>query len=341
MTGPGSLVVEEMDEPELPPGGAVVELLACAICGTDAKMLEHGHKDLVYPRVLGHEMVGRIAEVDGKVRSYREGDLVQIWPGIACGVCRPCSRGHDNQCHRMGILGFNRDGGFAQRMAVPAESVRGGGLVRLPATVDAALVTLTEPLACCLNGQELASVRGGDAVLIFGAGPIGCLHAIAARYKGAGKVLMTEHLEGRRALLPSGLADRIIDPSVEDIASIVAEETGGEGVDVVLMSTPEVRVDSWVLKLVAPHGRISVFSGPKKGNYEVPFDVRSLHYREITLVGAYGCSSRHNRMAVESLLSGELDVEWLVTERATLEEIGQAFEHVNDRIGMKSVITKF
>jgi L-iditol 2-dehydrogenase len=341
MTRPGSLVVEEMDEPELPPGGVVVELLACAICGTDAKMLEHGHKDLVYPRVLGHEMVGRIVEVDDKVRSYRQGDLVQIWPGIACGVCRLCLRGHDNQCHHMGILGFNRDGGFAQRMAVPAESVRGGGLVRLPETVDAALVTLTEPLACCLNGQELASVGRGDVVLIFGAGPIGCLHAIAARQKGAGKVLMTEHLRGRRSLLPSGLADRIIDPSAEDIASFVAEETGGEGVDVVLMSTPEVRVDSWVLKLVAPHGRISVFSGPKKGNHEVPFDVRSLHYREIALVGAYGCSSRHNRMAVESLLSGELDVEWLVTERATLDGIGQAFRHVNDRIGMKSVITKF
>jgi L-iditol 2-dehydrogenase len=341
MNGPGSLSLEEVADPAQPQGGAILELMACAVCGTDAKMLENGHRDLIYPRILGHEMVGRIASIDRRTHSFREGDVVQVWPGIACGECRPCQRGHDNQCHSMGILGFNRDGGFAQRMAVPAESFRAGGMVMLPEDIDPALVTLTEPLACCLNGQELASVGAGDAVLIFGAGPIGCLHALAARTKGATSVLMTEHLESRRRLLPSGLVDRIIDPSSEDIAEVVTKETAGEGVDVVLMSTPEVRVDSWILKLMAPHGRISVFSGPKKGSYEVPFDVRTLHYREISLLGAYGCSSRHNREAVRLLLSGDLRAEWLVTERASLDDICSAFKHVNDRQGMKSVITRF
>lgn len=341
MTGPGSLSLGNVPEPEMPPGGAVLELKACAICGTDAKMLENGHRDLEYPRILGHEMVGRIVTLDRKVRSFREGDLVQVWPGIACGGCRPCQKGYDNQCHSMGILGFNRDGGFAQKMAVPAESFHSGGLVMLPEEVDPALVALTEPLACCLNGQELASVGKGDTVLIFGAGPIGCLHAIAARSRGAGKVLITEHLESRRKLLPTHLVDRIIDPTSEDIAGTVARETSGEGVDVILMSTPEVRVDNWILKLMAPHGRISVFSGPKKGNYEVPFDMRTLHYREISLVGAYGCSSRHNREAVQMLISGQIEASWLISERVSLDDIGLAFEHVNDRIGMKSVITSF
>jgi L-iditol 2-dehydrogenase len=341
MTGPGSLRLEQVVDPVLPQGGAVLELVACAICGTDAKMLENGHRDLVYPRILGHEMVGRIIAIDGKIRSFREGDLVQVWPGIACGECRPCQRGYDNQCQSMGILGFNRDGGFAQRMALPAESFRTGGLVLLPDEVDASLVTLTEPLACCLNGQELASVGAGDTVLIFGAGPIGCLHAMAACARGAGSIIMTEHLESRRRLLPSELADRVVDPATEDIAEVVAKETEGEGVDVVLMSTPEVRVDSWILKLMAPHGRISVFSGPKKGSYEVPFDVRTLHYREISLLGAYGCSSRHNREAVQLLLSGDLKADWLVTERARLDDIASMFKHVNERVGMKSVITEF
>jgi len=202
----------------------------------------------------------------------------------------------------MGILGFNFDGGFAERLVWPEQSVHSGGLVKLPSNSDPAEMSLAEPLACCLNGQELARVSEGDAVLIFGAGPLGCLHAMVAREKGANKVLMTEHLESRRRVLPRDLADRIIDPSSEDIASAVRDETDGEGVDVILMSTPEVRVDNWILKLLAPRGRVSIFSGPKRNNYEVPIDVRTMHYREMSLVGAYGCSSRSDREAVRMLL---------------------------------------
>lgn len=314
-------------------------MVACAICGTDAKMLEAGHKDLVYPRIPGHEIVGRV--LSEEVGGYREGDLVQVWPGIACSECRPCSKGIDNQCGAMQILGFNRDGGFAQKMVLPAQTIRSNGLVRLPARADPRSISLAEPLACCLNGQELVHVGSGDVVLIFGAGPIGCLHAMLARQMGAVKVLMTEHLESRRRMLPKGLADRVIDPGQEDIATVVKEETGGDGVDVVLMSTPEVRVDNWLLRLMAPQGRISVFSGPKKGNYEVPFDVRSLHYKEICLVGAYGCSSRQDRQAVKMILDGRMDVAWLVTEEVALDDLPRTFERINLRQGMKSVVTRF
>jgi L-iditol 2-dehydrogenase len=339
MQGPGMLSIDDVPDPSISEGGILLEMVACAICGTDAKMLEAGHRDLVYPRILGHEIVGRVLSKD--VRGYQEGDLVQVWPGIACSECRPCSKGIDNQCSVMKILGFNRDGGFAQKIALPAQTIRNNGLVKLPDRAEPRLISLAEPLACCLNGQELARVGKGDTVLIFGAGPIGCLHAMLARQMGAEKVLMTEHLDSRRKMLPKGLADRIIDPGQEDITIVVKDETGGEGVDVVLMSTPEVRVDSWLLRLMAPQGRISMFSGPKKGNYEVPFDVRSLHYKEICLVGAYGCSSRQNREAVTMILDGRMDVAWLVTEEVALNDLPRTFERINLRQGMKSVVTRF
>lgn len=339
MLGPGKLSVDDVPDPIIPEGGILIEMVACAICGTDAKMLEAGHKDLVYPRILGHEIVGRV--LSKEVGGFREGDLVQVWPGIACSDCRPCIKGIDNQCRSMQILGFNRDGGFAQRLALPSQTLRSNGLVKLPGSASPRLISLAEPLACCLNGQELARIGPGDDVLIFGAGPIGCLHAMLARQMGAEKVLMTEHLESRRKMLPNGLADRIIDPGQEDIATVVQEETGGEGVDVVLMSTPEVRVDSWLLRLMAPQGRISIFSGPKKGNYEVPFDVRSLHYKEICLIGAYGCSSRQNRKAVKMIQDGRTDVAWLITEEVALDDLPRTFERINQRQGMKSVVTRF
>jgi len=339
MHGPGVLSLEDVQDPRLPEKGLVVDLVACAVCGTDVKMLDAGHIDLVYPRILGHEMVGRISASDCMEHSV--GDLVQIWPGIACGECRPCLKGIDNQCRSQGIFGFNRDGGFAQKMAVPRESVRSKGVVKLPEGIDAAEVSLAEPLACCINGQELARVGPGDNVLIFGGGPIGCLHAALAKANGASKVIMTEHLKNRREMLPRTLVDRVIDPASENIQDAVVSETEGNGADVVLMSTPEVRVDNWILKLMAPQGRISVFSGPKKGNYEVPFDIRSLHYKEICLVGAYGNSSRQDRMAVEMILDRSVDVRWLITSRVALNGLPKALDEAKERIGMKTVITKF
>ncbi|QLH75174.1 MAG: alcohol dehydrogenase catalytic domain-containing protein [Methanomassiliicoccales archaeon] len=339
MHGPNDLRVEEMDDPVLPEGGIVIDVVASAICGTDVKMLANGHKDLIYPRILGHEIVGRVSISDSE--KLKEGQLVQVWPGIVCSECRPCRRGIDNQCLHIGILGFNRDGGFAQKVSLPKESIMARGVVPLPEGSDAAAVSLAEPLACCINGQELARVGNGDTVLIFGGGPIGCLHAILARAKGVGKVIMTEHLESRRSIIPRMLVDRMIDPGKEDIVEAVIDETGGDGVDVALMATPEVRVDNWLLRLMAPQGRISVFSGPKKGNYEVPFDVRGLHYKEIALVGAYGCSSRQDREAVRMVMDGEVDLDWLITEKISLEELPRAFVRSEARIGMKTVVTRF
>ncbi|HSV42073.1 MAG TPA: alcohol dehydrogenase catalytic domain-containing protein [Methanomassiliicoccales archaeon] len=339
MHGPGKLALEDVPDPLCPPGGVLLDLVACAICGTDAKMLEAGHRDLSYPRILGHEIVARVAEIDGP--GYKVGELVQVWPGIACGECRPCRRGADNQCSSIGILGFNYDGGFAQQLALPARVLRERTLFPLPDGSDAAKISLAEPLACCINGQELARVGLGDTVLIFGAGPLGCLHALLAKWRGAGKVIMTEHLESRRGQLPSHLADLVIDPAGQDIVEAVKEFTNGDGADVVLMATPEVKVENWLLRLMAPQGRISVFSGPKKGNYEVPWDVRTMHYKEISLVGAYGCSSRSNMEAVAMILNDEIDVGWLVTERIALDDLGAAFLRSNQRIGMKSVVDRF
>ncbi len=195
LKSPGVMELEDLPTPECPPGGALLKIVACAVCGTDIKMLQQGHRDLAYPRILGHEMVGRIVEID-RACGLKEGDLCQVWPGIACGRCGPCLRDADNRCRNMLIMGFNFDGGFAECMALPGLSLP-GGVNLLPESFDPALAALAEPLACCINGQELTRVSEGDVVLIYGAGPIGALHALLAELKGAGKVIVAEKLPER------------------------------------------------------------------------------------------------------------------------------------------------
>ncbi|MCX6678516.1 MAG: alcohol dehydrogenase catalytic domain-containing protein [Methanothrix sp.] len=338
LKGPCLLELEDLPDPLTPKGGALLEILACAVCGTDVKMRGQGHRDLAYPRVLGHEMVGRIVEMDAD-SILAEGDNVQLWPGIACGKCRPCQRRADNRCRRIKIMGFNCDGGFAELLALPKESIS-CGVNLLPGNVDPALAALAEPLACCINGQEQARVCQGDRVLILGGGPIGALHALLAELHGAEKIIVAERLPSRIRLLEKHTRAVVVDPSEEPGKTALAAEMGREGVDVILTATPEVRVDGDLLRLLTPGGRVCIFSGPAPGNYQEMIDQRSIHYHELAITGAYGSSSRHNRSAVELLTSGMIKADWLITRRTNLAGIEEAFSHSSQRTGMKSVVCK-
>lgn len=336
LKAPGVMELDDYPDPVTPKGGALLKIMACAVCGTDLKMREQGHRDLDLPRVLGHEMVGRIVEIDSD--SYlTEGDEVQLWPGIACGKCRPCRRDADNLCPDIKIMGFNCDGGFAQLLALPRQSLS-CGVNLLPTGTDPGLAALAEPLACCINGQEQACVCRGDRVLILGGGPIGALHALLAEYQAAEKIIIAEKKPDRIRLLRKHTSAVVVDLAEESGTAILAEEIGKAGVDVILTATPEVRVDGDLIKLLSPGGRVCVFSGPAPGNYQEMIDLRSIHYHELAVVGAYGCTSRQNRQAVELLTSGKIKAGWLITKKTNLDGIEDAFSHSAQRSGMKSVV---
>ena len=341
LKAPGLLELDDLPDPAAPRGGALLKIKACAVCGTDIKMREKGHRDLVYPRVLGHEMVGRIVEIDASCGLAKgclaEGDLVQIWPGIACRRCGPCLRQADNRCPDIKIMGFNCDGGFAELLALPGQSLS-GGVNLLPGNVDPALAALAEPLACCINGQEQACVSKGDRVLILGGGPIGALHALLAELHGVEKIIVTERLPARIRLLKSHTNASVVDPTEESLESVLAAEMGCNGVDVILTATPAVQVDGDLLRLLSPGGRVCIFSGPAPGDYQERIDLRSIHYHELTITGAYGCASRHNRSAAELLTSGMIKAHWIVTKRTSLARIEDAFSHSSQRTGLKSVV---
>lgn len=108
--------------------------------------------------------------------------------------------------------------------------------------------------------------------------------------------------------------------------------------DVILTATPEIRVDDNLLKLLAPDGRICIFSGPRQGNYEELISLRSIHYREQTITGSYGCSSLQNRKAAELLTAGKIGADWIITKRTLLSGIQEALSHSSKRRGLKLVV---
>jgi L-iditol 2-dehydrogenase len=330
MRSPGVLDVDEVEDPVLPQGGVLLKVLACAVCGTDIKMLETGHRDLTYPRIPGHEVTAEVLETD--TVKVRKGERVQIWPGESCGTCVNCRTGNDHLCAQVRIMGFNTDGGMAERMAVadPSRLIPIG-------EADPVLMTLTEPLACCINAQGKLRVGHGDSVLILGGGPMGCLNAFLARQRGAESIMLSEPVLERLNYVPAGLFDRVSRPKGEELSEMVMRGTNGRGVDVVIPCTPNIRLDRSVFELLAPGGRLCVFSGPRREDSPLPIDLRDMHYREIAMVGSYGNASRHCREAVNILMEGA-DLAWMFTGEYRLEEVRQAFGHASGRTGQKAVI---
>jgi len=330
MRSPGVLDVEDVGDPTLPRGGALLRVLACAVCGTDVKMLEKGHRDLTYPRIPGHEVTAEVLESDSDM--VAEGAIVQVWPGEACGSCPHCHAGNDNLCPQVRIMGFNADGGMAERISVsdPSRLVPIGD-------ADPVMMTLAEPLACCVNAQEKLRVGDGDSVLVLGGGPMGCLNAFLARRRGARTVMLSEPVLERLDHVPERLFDNVSRPEGDELADMVRQGTNGAGADVIIPCTPNVRLERGLFDLLAPGGRLCVFSGPRHEDSTVEVDLRNVHYRELTVVGSYGNSSRHDRLAVGLLREGA-DLSWMFTGRFGLDEVRQAFEHASGRRGQRSVI---
>lgn len=337
LKAPGEISLQEVDDPLCPPGGLVLEVEACSICSTDVKMLRQGQRDLVCPRILGHEVSGVVAERDGAGPCV--GERVQIYPGVSCAKCPSCRRGAENLCEKVQIIGFSLDGGFAERLALPSESVRDGGVFPIPESVTFEEAALAEPLACSINAQDRVGVAEGDSVLICGAGPAGVLHAILARERGASMVAIAEPLE-ERARLAKGWADQVLRPGREDLREEAMKATDGRGFDVAILASRDLPVDGSLLALLAPRGRISLFSGLPPSFERPRLDLNLLHYREHLIAGSYGCTSVQNGEALELISSRGVDVGGLFTKRVSLGEISAGLDHAERRRGLKAVVTE-
>ena len=328
---PGKLAIRELPDPSCPPGGVVVKVLAANVCSTDLHMWEKGHPALRYPRTLGHEIAGVVAEVSNEERRYKVGDKVQVYPGIGCGTCEYCRRGRENLCPSIRILGFTLDGGFAQYLALPREAVEKGGLNRLDYPLSMTEAAMAEPLACCLNGLEKVELKKDETVVILGAGPIGCLFAMVAKHQGSGKVILLEKDSARISQARLGLEVDLLDANKVEA---VMELTGGLGADVVVTCFREAALEYPLLELAAPGGRVLMFSGISADKGVVPTDLNAVHYRELELIGAYGCTSIQCQRALDLMADG-LEVNWLISQRVDLNGLEESFSALSSREAMK------
>jgi L-iditol 2-dehydrogenase len=336
---PGDLRIEDILEPTAGPNELKLRMRATATCGTDAKIWRHGHHRLDPPQVIGHELAGEIVEVGDAVEGWAIGDRVQIIAAVPCGDCRACKADAMTVCPNQTSMGYQYPGGFAEFMIVPQQVLKVDGVNRIPEGLSYAEASVTEPLACALNAQELARVGNGDVVVVMGAGPIGCLHVRLARSLGASTVYLIDVNAERLELS----ADRVhpeaaIDGSSEDVVEAVMKLTDGRGADVIITAAPAAIAQEQAIQMAAPQGRISFFGGLPKDDPYIKCDSNIVHYRELFLIGANGSSPDHNRRALDLIATGAVPVDDLITHRMPLERVHEAIEAVISGEAIKVVV---
>ena len=331
--GPGDLRVEQIPKPEARPGGALLEVSYCGLCGTDIKTYRRGHHMFTPPCVLGHEVVGRIVEMKDPSPSVsvNEGDLVAVAPYVPCFVCPLCARDRHELCRHKEWI----DGGFAEYVSVPA-GVLEKGAFRVPDGLDLRVAALAEPLACCLNAVTDSHVRMGDTVLIIGAGPMGLLMLESCRAAGATRLLVSESDECRRAQ-----AERrgawAVDPGQTDIAAWIKDATCSSGAEVVFVCVGAADAVDQAMAAAGPGGVVNVFGG-LPGGAMISVDARRVHYDEVTVTGSFGFAPEHFRTALAMLAAGRVDVDGIITHEFSLDDATRAFETAATGKCLKAII---
>ena len=335
--GPGDLRIESVRDPALPVGGLIIEPVTVGVCGSDVRVWRHGSPRLTGPQVLGHEVGGIIRASD--VAGLPAGTAVAVCPGAPCLECGACQAGRHNLCRRRKVLGYDTPGGMAEMCAVPSEWVRSGGVVPLPPSLEPVFGAVAEPTHTVLNGQDRARVAPLESVLVLGLGPIGVLHVSVARSRGASPVMGADVNSERVAAAAALLGESAVVKMAEgwEVAAR-ARTPEASGFDVVVLATGAKAAVATAVDLVAPGGRILAFAGMPPESSVVDVDLNAMHYRQISLVGAFGGTPPHFRRAVRWLSETSLDLRGYTPIRFALEAAPEAFASVERGEGLKTLL---
>jgi threonine dehydrogenase-like Zn-dependent dehydrogenase len=349
--------VEDKPDPEiLHPNDAIVRVTRAAICGSDIHLYHGVMPDTRVGQTFGHEFIGTVEEVGPNVDNLRIGDKVLVPFNVCCGTCYFCSRGLYGNCHNTnpfataaaGIYGYGHtcggyDGGQAEYVRVPFANF---GPEKIPDGIsDDDALMLTDALPTGYHAAQMADINEGDTVLIFGAGPVGIFAARSAWLMGAGRVIVTDHLDYRLDFVsrygPAEVinfthlkdpiyyfkkvtdwigADSAIDAVGCDASGSILQSLMGFGLK---LQTGNAVALHWAINSVRKGGTVVVM-----GVYGPPMNMvplGSIMNKGLTLRGNQCPVKRQLPRLYEHVLSGAIKPSEVITHRFPLEDIAEGY----------------
>ena len=290
------------------------------------------------PRITGHELSGIVEEADNNAGSFLPGDRVVVAPTVPCLTCAMCKVGYHEMCLNIKVMGYHRDGGFAELVKVQPDVIAAGCVLKVPENVSLEAAALTEPFSCAVNCLELSPVTKSGKVLIMGAGPLGLIIADLASYQGAKEVILADISKAQLKKSVVSNAKATINLSEQDIAEKTDDLTDGLGMDLVICACPAPEAQQLSLKLVARRGMVNFFGGLPRDSSVVPLDTNLIHYKECIVTGTHGSAPRHVARALELQAAGTMDLGKYIEKTFPLARINQALELAQGQGRLKIVI---
>ncbi len=321
--------VREVPTPGYGPGDVLIRVHAAGVCGTDLHIWEWdawASARLKPPVVIGHEFAGEIAALGAEAAAeglLAIGDKVTAEGHIVCGHCLQCRTGHAHLCSRTRIIGVDRDGAFADYIAMPASNVM--KLDGIPMDVGAIMDPIGNAVHTVLEGGDVP----GSTVFVLGCGPIGCFACGVAKAAGASLVIASDFNDMRLSLAKNMGADVTLNPGRDDVLARIRELTGGDGVDLVCEMSGHPAGHSQAFAAARLGGRVNLLGTPSRTT-EVDF-ARDVIFKGLTLYGVTGRKmyTTWQQMA-RFLRNGQLDPLPVVTHRFPIEAIADAIGVIKD-----------
>ena len=318
LEAPNDVELENVERPTVDSGDSIIRVTHSGVCGTDFKIYTGGIP-AKYPLIMGHEMIGEVVEA-ATSDSPQAGTRVIVDPVFFCGNCFHCKVGQTNLCMNGGLVGRDRNGGFAEYLAAMP-----GYLYPLPDTISDQAGPLIQVLTTCLHAQNMAGVSPGDNVVILGLGVTGLLHVQLARALGAKTVIGITRSQWKRDVADRLGADLTLAPG-EDTKGRVLELTDGVGADLVIESVGTLSTLASAMDLVRLGGRVLAYGIQTNTEGALPF--YDMYFKEIQFINARAARARDYPACIELVGSGKVDLNPIISNVVALDKLDDALDMV-------------
>lgn len=338
LTGMRTFELREIERPHPQAGEALLKVKLCSICGSDIRTYNYGNERVRYPAVIGHEISGVIVKVGTGTHEFQIGDRICIGADVPSMQDYWSKNGMANLSDINYAVGYQFPGGYAEYCLLNELTLNFGPVAKIPNNLSFEEASLTEPLACCINGLERAFMEPGKSVLVIGAGPIGILLCRAALAFGAGLVVIVDN-DPKRADQAKALGLSNAYSMVEtNLPELTRQITDAQGFNIVLTACSSPDAQEQAVELVSKRGVVNFFGGLPRDSRLIHIASNTVHYREAYITGSHGSSPRHFKLALQLIASGKIQVRDLISHKFALKDIQQGFEIAECRQGLKVTI---
>lgn len=313
--------IEDKETPVAKPGYVTIEVNYAGICGTDRHeyvgpnfiptVKPHRLTGKTAPLTIGHEFSGVISQVGDNVTGWKIGDRVSANGTLCCGTCEMCKSGRYNVCEKLGFLGVGLDGAFAEYVTVEADR-----LFKIPENVTQRQAVMAEPLACGIHATRILGDIAGRDVVIVGPGIIGIGCFLAAKFAGAGRLLVSGVGKDRKELIEQ-YGGEYFDIKDGDLTEKVRQWSDGKMADIVYECVGSQGTLDSCIQVMKPRAKLMVMGVFEKSPV-FPMNLFQEAERELYTSQAH---LDEIGVALEYISQGKIDADALITREVTLDTL--------------------